>query len=95
MKKFLVVELDFPTYYLKYDEVSFLKDSDPSTGTVSINEYGLLLSATFKLSELVFSDVTISNEDFRSVSCLLTTGLFSFVFDNDEMLDQFCRFYRL
>lgn len=93
MKKFLVTQFE-----MSFDEVTFLKDSNPYFGSLSSNADGSSLSLflDFDLSELRFSSKTIANESFKLVSFGATSSSsFEYVFDNDEMLAQFCEFYGL
>ncbi|MGF1904673.1 hypothetical protein [Aliivibrio salmonicida] len=89
--------------FIGLDSISF--DGIHFAKSVSGSEFGMLLSdvdnsalslsSTFELSKLKFSTQTISNEVFECVSFSVLSGEFEYVFDNDEMLAQFCDFYGL
>ena len=95
MKKFLVTKVRPLNYFLSSDDVQFLKDSDVHNGTVFIDASGLSLSLTFELSKVEFSKKTIAMEEFSLASFGTRSSCFEYVFDNDEMLAQFCEFYGL
>lgn len=95
MKKFLLTKVSPLNYILSSDNVQFLKDSDVHCGHVFIDSFGLSLSSTFELSKVWFSSKTIGIEEFSLVSFGSISSSFEYVFDNDEMLVQFCEFYGL
>ncbi|MCE7534847.1 hypothetical protein [Aliivibrio fischeri] len=83
---------------LSFDDVDFVKSPiDLSYGLLlcNIHNSALSFSFTFEVSQLSFSKQTIANEVFDYVSFSTGSGEFEYVFDNDEMLTQFCDFYGL
>lgn len=95
MKKFLLTKVCPLNYILSSDDVQFLKDSDVHCGHVFIDSFGLSLFLTFELSKVGFSKKTIAMEEFSIVSFDSNSSRFEYVFDNEEMLVQFCEFYGL
>jgi len=84
---------------LKSDTVCFYSYPDFTHAAVSIHHSPLELCFEFLASELEFSQRTIGEELFHTVSFASSqascSDAFTFTFDDDQELEQFCAFYDL
>ncbi|WP_135443103.1 hypothetical protein [Vibrio tasmaniensis] len=84
---------------LKSEHVSFSSYPDFTHASVSLHNSPLEICFEFLVSELEFGQRTIGEELFHTVSytnpLYNSSDAFTFTFDNDQELDQFCSFYGL
>ncbi|MEZ9859906.1 hypothetical protein CWO01_11055 [Vibrio splendidus] len=84
---------------LKSEHVSFSNYPDFTHASVSLHNSPLEICFEFLASELEFGQRTIGEELFHTVSFASSqascSDAFTFTFDNDQELEQFCSFYGL
>ncbi|MFA0484806.1 MULTISPECIES: hypothetical protein [unclassified Vibrio] len=84
---------------LKSEHVSFSNYPDFTHASVSLHNSPLEICFEFLVSELEFGQRTIGEELFHTVSyknpLYNSSDSFTFTFDNDQELEQFCTFYGL
>jgi hypothetical protein len=83
---------------LYLDGIEFIKsDNEFDMGMVfsDVDNSALSFSFKFQISKLTFSKEEVAHEIFNTVSFSFKSDKFKYVFDNDEMLTQFCEFYGL
>lgn len=83
---------------LYLDGIEFIKsDNEFDIGMMffDVDNSPLSFSFKFQVSKLIFSKVEVAHEIFNTVSFSFKSDKFEYVFDNDEMLTQFCEFYGL
>ncbi|CAH7127393.1 conserved hypothetical protein [Vibrio chagasii] len=84
---------------LKSEHVSFSSYPDFTHASVSLHNSPLEIYFEFLVSELKFGQRTIGEEIFHTVSFISSqascSDAFTFTFDNDQELEQFCSFYGL
>ncbi len=80
------------------DDVVFIKSIFDSYNGLMIqraNNSALSFSFPFDFSDLTFIKKNIGVESFVAISVSSESVRFEYMFDNDEMLQQFCTFYGL
>ena len=84
---------------LKSEHVSFSNYPDFTHASVSLHNSPLEIYFEFLVNELEFGQRTIGEELFHTVSFVSSqascSDTFTFTFDNDHELEQFCAFYGL
>ncbi|MDN3612842.1 hypothetical protein ACFFUS_00370 [Vibrio gallaecicus] len=84
---------------LKSEQVSFSNYPDFTHASLSLHNSPLEICFEFLASELEFGQRTIGEELFHTVSFASSqsnsTDAFTFTFDDDQELEQFCAFYGL
>ncbi len=83
---------------LSLDGIEFSKsDNESGVGWVDfyVDNSPLSFCFKFQISKLTFSKEEVAHEVFNTVLFSFESDKFEYVFDNDEMLTQFCEFYGL